>query len=78
MSGPGPALRREASGSNSVDTGALSDDIMIRKADQIAYHLFTKLFLVVDQARNTDGQPEGVSIKTDKWVRFYDLFMAAG
>ena len=43
----------------------MSNDI--QKADQIAYHIFTKLVLVVNQARVT-AEPKSQA-KVDKWVR---------
>lgn len=43
----------------------MSNDI--QKADQIAYHIFTKLALVVNQARIT-AEPKSQT-KVDKWVR---------
>lgn len=43
----------------------MSNDI--QKADQIAYHIFTKLALVVNQARTT-AEPKSQT-KVDKWVR---------
>ena len=43
----------------------MSNDI--QKADQIAYHIFTKLVLVVNQARVT-AEPK-LQAKVDKWVR---------
>ena len=42
----------------------MSNDI--QKADQIAYHIFTKLVLVVNQARVT-AEPKSQA-KVDKWV----------
>lgn len=54
----------------------MSNDI--QKADQIAYHLFTKLTLVVNQARATaestssnssGGGSSRPQVKVDKWVR---------
>lgn len=42
----------------------MSNDI--QKADQIAYHIFTKLALVVNQARIT-AEPKSQT-KVDKWV----------
>lgn len=45
----------------------MSNDI--QKADQIAYRLFTKLALVVNQARSTADPVVGGQVKLDKWVR---------
>lgn len=41
-----------------------------QKADQIAFHFYTKLFNVVNHARTTLPQPA----KLDKWVRPTDSF----
>ncbi|KZP26762.1 hypothetical protein FIBSPDRAFT_674560, partial [Athelia psychrophila] len=43
----------------------MSNDI--QKADQIAYRLFTKLALVVHQARTTADQQQRLQPKVDKW-----------
>lgn len=43
----------------------MSDEI--QKADQIAFHFYTKLFYAVHDARATEGaRPQA---KVDKWVR---------
>ena len=49
----------------------MSNDI--QKADQIAYRLFTKLTLVVNQARSTLDPPPSARAQTkvDKWVRSF-------
>jgi hypothetical protein len=49
----------------------MSSDTAI-KADQIAYRLFTKLYLLLYDARATGAENgfQGQS-KTDKWVRTY-------
>lgn len=41
------------------------------KADQIAFHIYTKLFHVLYAARASDqGPPSG---KADKWVSIFEL-----
>lgn len=56
---------------------AMSNDI--QKADQIAYRLFTKLTLVVNQARSTaESATTGAATnrpqpRVDKWVRLHSL-----
>ena len=43
----------------------MSNDI--QKADQIAFHFYTKLFYAVNEARATEGVK--AQQKVDKWVR---------
>lgn len=45
----------------------MSNDIL--KADQIAFHFYTKLFYIVNDARDTEGTQ--VPQKVDKWVCIY-------
>jgi autophagy-related protein 13 len=40
---------------------------IMQKADQIAFHFYTKLFYTVNQARATEEHPS--QGKIDKWVR---------
>lgn len=45
----------------------------IQRADQIAYRFFTKLTLIVNQARST---VEPVQARVDKWVRVHPSYPA--
>jgi len=51
----------------------MSNDI--QKADQIAFHFYTKLFYAVNEARATEGVK--AQQKVDKWVREF-LYLLRG
>jgi autophagy-related protein 13 len=44
-----------------------SNSGIMQKADQIAFHFYTKLFYTINQARTTE-EPHSQG-KIDKWVR---------
>lgn len=63
--------RATSNGEHPTMSSDPSSSGIVQKADQIAFHFYTKLFYTVNQARATEeAHSQG---KIDKWVREIDL-----